>query len=111
METMKKLFALLFLLAVYMPARGEILIYQKTIRGFDCNSLNDDWDVVERHNRGYLVLEIEYEYVEEVKIINVLNAKQIDYFNEDDNKLKSMSLRLKEPILMENSCGFLQKQL
>ena len=86
METMKKLFALLFLLAVYMPARGEILIYQKTIRGFDCNSLNDDWDVVERHNRGYLVLEIEYEYVEEVKIINVLNAKQIDYFNEDDNK-------------------------
>jgi len=83
---MKKLFSLLLLLAVYMPAHGEILIYQKTVRGYDCNSLDDVWNVVERRNRGYLVLEIEYDYIEEVKVINVLNAVQIDYFSEDDDK-------------------------
>ena len=86
METIKKLFALLILLAVYMPAHGEILIYQKTIRGYDCNALDDVWEVYQRRSRGYLVIEFEYEYVEEVKFVNILNAKQIDYYNEDDEK-------------------------
>jgi hypothetical protein len=86
METLKKLFVLLIVLAVYVPSRGEILIYQKTISGFDCNAIDDVWNVVERKNRGYLVLEIEYDYVEEVKVINVLNAAQIEYFKEDDDK-------------------------
>jgi hypothetical protein len=87
MEKMKNIFTLLLLLGFYSPAHGEILIYQKTIKGFDCNAVDDVWDVYQRKHRGYLVLEIEYEYdVNDVLTINVLNAKQIDYFKVDDDK-------------------------
>lgn len=86
MKTIKILFMLLLLLAVYTPAQGEILIYQKTVKGFDCNSLSDVWDVNERRNKGYLVLEIEYEYVDDVLTIQEVNAVQIDYFKEGDDK-------------------------
>jgi hypothetical protein len=86
MRMLIKLFIVLFLFTFCVPARGEILIYRKTIKGFDCNSLNDQWQAVERKDRGYLILEIAYNYIEGIKTIEVLNAVQIEYGGRRENK-------------------------
>jgi hypothetical protein len=86
MKTLMKVLIVLIVLVFCVPANGEILIYQKTIRGFDCNSLDDQWEVNERRDRGYLILEIEYDSEGEEQTIEVINAVQIEYFKEDDSK-------------------------
>lgn len=86
MKTLIKLSIVLVVLAVCVPAQGEILIYRKTIRGFDCNSLDDQWEAIERKDRGYLVLEVVYNYEEEEKTIDVVNAVQIEYFGNKEDR-------------------------
>lgn len=86
MKTLMKLSIVVVVLSVCIPAHSEILIYRKTIRGFDCDSLDDQWEALERKDKGYLVLEIEYNYVEEVMVIDVVNAVQIEYFKDDEGK-------------------------
>jgi hypothetical protein len=86
MRTLIKLLIVLFLFTVCVPARGEILIYRKTLKGYDCNSLNDQWEAIERKDKGYLILEIAYNYVGQEKTIEVLNAAQIEYFGKKEDK-------------------------
>jgi hypothetical protein len=86
METMKKFLIVPFFLAICIPANGEVLIYKKTIKGIDCDALDEQWEILEKNNRGYLVLEVTYDYGEEEETIDIVNAVQIDYFKDGQDK-------------------------
>ena len=75
MKTGAKLIMLLAVLAICMPAQGEILVYRKTIRceGAEYGDVND---IYRETIRGFLVLDVTYED-NEISAIN--SAYQWEY--------------------------------
>ena len=81
MKTLVKLVMLLAILAICMPAQGEILIYAKTVKCWDAEE-DEPWDVDEFTIRGYLVLEITRDGDEVI----VEEAGQIEYGRDGRDK-------------------------
>lgn len=75
MKTVAKLVMLLAVLAICMPAQGEILIYRKTVtyEGAEYNGIDD---LYRETIRGFLILDVEYDGDE---IVAVDDAIQIEY--------------------------------
>jgi len=89
MKMFAKLVMLLVVLAFCLPADGEILIFNKTMRGFfaegelsDPNDIESplDWDAGEETLSGYLILEVEYDA--NGLIVDIGDAVQVEYWME-----------------------------
>lgn len=79
--------AIIFLIVLCSQADAEILIYKTTISGYEYNGVSGEWEGIERKDRGYLVLDIEYVEDEENERINVVNAIEIKYWKDEDDYL------------------------
>jgi hypothetical protein len=84
MKTMVKLVMLLAVLAMCMPAQGEILIFSKLYNCWWADSLDlVNWDVEEWTQRGFLVVDVDY-YLGEIVGIN--QAIQVEYWKDGRDK-------------------------
>jgi hypothetical protein len=82
MKTMGKLVMLLAVLAICMPAQGEILIYSKQYNCWWAASADlAVWNMQSWTQKGFLVLDVEYDSGE---IVAINQAEQIEYEKEDD---------------------------
>jgi len=84
MKTLAKLVMGLAVLAVCLPADGEILIYSKIMTSFEAEGQpipddGTDWAVDDARRTGYLILDVEYV---DGQIVAVHNAVQIEYWRE-----------------------------
>jgi hypothetical protein len=85
MKTMVKLAMLLAVLAICMPAQGEILIYSKLYNCWDAASLDGlVWDVDEWTQRGFLTLNVDYDPNGEPN--EILGAYQVEYERDGRDK-------------------------
>ena len=82
MKTLVKLVMLLAVLAICMPAQGEILIYSKLYRCWEAWE-DDGWNVDEETQKGFLVLDVEYYQGE---IIGIDEAYQVEYWKDGRDK-------------------------
>ena len=83
MKTMLKLVMLLAVLAICMPAQGEILIYSKAYHCWEAWQILD-WNTDEWTQRGYLVLDVSYDENGEIDAIN--DAEQIEFERDGRDK-------------------------
>jgi hypothetical protein len=84
MRTSAKLVMLLAVLAIYMPVRGEILIYSKTMNCFEATeTVSGQWYVYDGLRKGFLILDVEYDQGE---IVGINQAVQIEYWKDDEGK-------------------------
>jgi hypothetical protein len=82
MKTMGKLGMLLAVLAICMPAQGEILIYSKQYECWGASSADMlVWNADEWAQRGYLVLDVDYDPNGEPN--EILQAEQIEFNRRD----------------------------
>jgi hypothetical protein len=85
MRVVTKLVILLAVLAICMPAQGEILVYSKL---YDCWGASSPdmlvWDVDEWMQRGFLVLNVIYV---DGDIVEVDGAYQVEYVRDGRDKL------------------------
>jgi hypothetical protein len=87
MKTLVKLVMLLAVLAICMPAQGEILIYSKLYRCWEAWEVFDDgvdWEIDEWVQKGFLVLWVEYDENDEID--EILGSYQIEYEREGRDK-------------------------
>ena len=82
MKYILKLTIILLSVVIYSQADAEILIYKSSTRGYEYNGLSGEWEVIQRKDRGYLIIEIEYIDDEEDERINVLNAEEFLYWKD-----------------------------
>ena len=86
MKKLAKLVMLLAVLAFCLPADGEILIFNKTVKCWwaDAQRIVDGvdwtWQVGDERITGYLILDVEYDENGEIDYIN--SAEQVDYWRE-----------------------------
>jgi len=84
MKTFAKLVMLLVVLAMCLPAQGEILIFSKSMNCFWAEGeLNDgvDWYYAgEERITGFLILEVVYDY--DGKPVEIAQAVQVEYWRE-----------------------------
>jgi len=88
MKTLAKFVMLLALLAFCLPADGEILIFNKSMKCFEAEgqAVIDDpngwtWDDVgDERITGYLILDVEYD--EDGEIVEINDAHQVEYWRE-----------------------------
>ena len=86
MKTMVKLVMLLAVLAICMPAQGEILVYSKLYNCWAAQEVLDDgvdWNVDEWTQRGFLTLNVIYDGDE---ILGIDGAYQVEYWRDGRNK-------------------------
>ena len=84
MRTLVKLIVLLALLAICMPAQGEILVYSKVYHCWGAEEIIDDgvdWDIWDYTQRGFLVLDVVFDEFGEV--VGIEEAVQIEFWRED----------------------------
>ena len=85
MKTMVKLVMLLAVLAICMPAHGEILVYSKLYNCWWAESLDlATWDVEEWTQRGFLTLNVDYDPNGEIN--DILGAYQVEYERDGRDK-------------------------
>jgi hypothetical protein len=82
MKFIIRLAVILLLFVLYSQADAEILIYKTSIKGYEYNGISGVWEAIERKDRGYLILDIDYVNDEDDEKINVINAKEIKYWND-----------------------------
>ena len=75
MKTMARLVMLLVIVTICLPAQGDILIYNKTVK-WEGVEFGEPDDVYRETNRGFLILEVT---IENGEITSVDNARQIIY--------------------------------
>ena len=85
MKNVVKLAITLLLVVLYSQANAEILIYKSSTKGYEYNGVSGEWEVIQRKDRGYLIIEIEYIDDEEDERINVLNATEFLYWKDGSN--------------------------
>lgn len=95
MKALVKLAALLAVLTICIPAKGEILIYNKTMTGFAAEGdgvtdpsnqsvVNWDWLAGKRVDKGFLILDVEMD--ENDHITNINEAVQVEYWKNGHEK-------------------------
>ncbi len=80
MKTIVKLVMLLAVLVICMPAQGDILIFNKSVKSQGAeltDDVNDVSDVYTETNRGFLVLEVTYDANDQIESVD--NAAQVEY--------------------------------
>ena len=90
MKTLTRLTMVLAVLAICLPADGEILIYRKTMTCFEVegeevigNGPAWDWAMYRGWPRGYLILDVNYV---DGQIAQIDNAVQVEYWVEEGHK-------------------------
>lgn len=82
MKTWAKLMIFLIIFVFCIPARGEVLIYTKTLKCWAAGEIDEDsWDIDELRVRGYLVLDVNY------ADMTIVNSRQFEYWKEGRDKL------------------------
>lgn len=84
MKMLSKSAIVLAILAVCLPAHGEIIIYRKTMKCLMASEEDGLWDVDEGIYRGYLVLDVTYD--SNGAISEIQAAEQIYYESIGRNK-------------------------
>jgi hypothetical protein len=95
MENSKKLGIVLAVLILGVSSHAEILIYSKTVKGFATQGqgvydLNDQsqvdwrWDVDERMDKGFLILDVEID--PKSQLVEINKATQIEYWKDGKKK-------------------------
>ena len=95
MKILAKLIVIIFMLAICLPAEGEILIYSKISDGFEAGGVETsysiesiftefEWNAGERTYRGYLLLDVEFNSDNQLAAIN--RAAQFDYWKDGENR-------------------------
>jgi hypothetical protein len=90
MKMATRLTMVLAVLAICLPADGEILIYSKTMTSFEVvgeeipgNGPEWDWAMDSGRRTGYLVLDVDYE---DGEIVEIYDAVQVEYWREGPDK-------------------------
>jgi hypothetical protein len=95
MRTSAKIVTLFVVLVICMPTHGEILIYNKIMKGFmadgegvtnpnNTNIVNWNWIAGKRVDRGFLILDVEFDSNAHIAGIN--KATQVEYWKNGHEK-------------------------
>jgi hypothetical protein len=84
MKTLAKLVMLLAVLTICTPAKGEILIYSKTMNCFEATEMSTNvWDVYDGVRKGFLIIDVEYDQNE---VAGINQAVQIEFWKDKEGK-------------------------
>ncbi len=84
MRILLKIGVLIILFVICIPAQGDILIYNKTVKCWNATETDGEWTVESEKIRGYLVLEVTYDVNGVFETIE--EAVQVEFYRDSNGK-------------------------